>query len=82
MSAQDTIREMLDRDPFEPFRLVTSSGESYKVTDPHSVALMRSEVLIAQPNSDRRTFVQYLHVAAVETLANGGRRTARRKRRQ
>jgi len=82
MSAQDTIRERLDRDPFQRFRLVTSSGESYIVRNPHAVALMRSEVFVAQPNSNRRTFVQFLHVAAVETLANRGRRPARRKRRQ
>jgi hypothetical protein len=78
MSAQETIREFLDREPFEAFRVVTSSGESYVVRNPHNVALLRSEVFIAAPNSDRRTFVPLLHVAAVETLGNGH---ARRKRR-
>lgn len=80
MSVQDTIREMLRRDPFETFRIVTSSGESYTVPNPALVALMRSEVFIAQPNSDRHTFVPLLHVTAVETVANG-KRPARGKRR-
>lgn len=75
----DTIREMLDRDPFEPFRIATSGGESFIIRDPHTVALMRSEVFIAEPKSDRRSYVPLLHVVTVETLGNG--HTRRQKRR-
>jgi hypothetical protein len=78
MSVHETIREMLHREPFESFRLVTSSGESYVVHNPDLLALLKSEVFIAQPNSDKRTFVPLLHVTAVETLHNG-RKTPRRK---
>ncbi|HPD28888.1 MAG TPA: hypothetical protein PLL20_02755 [Phycisphaerae bacterium] len=78
MSVQDTIREMLRREPFESFRLVTSSGQSIVVHNPDLLALLKSEVFIAQPNSDKRTFVPLLHVTAVETVHNG-RRSSRRK---
>jgi hypothetical protein len=77
----ETIREMLEREPFAPFRILSSCGEAFIVRDPHTVALLKSEVFIAQPNSDRRTFLPLMHVAAVETLGahrNGGSR--RRKR--
>ena len=74
----DTIRERLDREPFEPFRIVTSAGEHYTIHDPHTVALMKSEVFVAHPKSDRRTFIPLLHVATVETLPNGSS-TRRRK---
>jgi hypothetical protein len=74
----DTIREMLARDPFEPFRIVTSAGESFIIRDPHTVALLKSEVFIARPKSDRRTFIPLLHVVTVETVGNG--HTGRRKR--
>jgi len=67
----ETIREMLARDPFEPFRIVTSGGESFIVRDPHTVALMKSEVFIAQPKTDRRTFIPLLHVITVKTIGNG-----------
>jgi len=73
----DTIRELLDRDPFEPFRIVTSAGESFVVRDPHTVALMKSEVFIARPKSDRRALIPLLRVVTVETLDNG--RTRRRR---
>lgn len=81
MSAPDTIRELLTRDPFAPFRILTSGGESFVVRDPQTVALMRSQLFIAQPNSDRSTYVPYLHVAAIETIHNGNGRARRRKRR-
>jgi len=74
----ETIREMLDRDPFGPFRIVTSSGQAYVIRDPHLVALMKSQVFIAEPKSDRRSFVPRLDVTTVQSLGNG--KTAPRKR--
>lgn len=81
---RETIRDMLTHDPFEPFRILTSAGEAFVVRDPQTVALMKSEVFIAQANSDRRTFLPLLHIAAIETLVSGGRRdgTASRRRRR
>jgi hypothetical protein len=77
--ATDTIREMLARDPFEPFRIATSGGESFVIRDPHKVALMKSEVFIVHPRSDRRTFVPLLHVVTVETIGNGHAGRGRRR---
>ena len=75
------IRDRLAREPFEPFRIRSSSGETYPVADPFSVALMRTKVFIAMPRSDRWVELSYLHVAALESLGNGhGRRAARSKR--
>lgn len=82
MSTADTIREWLDRDPFEPFRILTSAGESFIVRDPHNVALLKSEVFIARPNSDKRSYLPLLHVAAVESLRNGHPRRPRRRKRR
>lgn len=70
----DTIREMLTRDPFEPFRIATSGGESFIIRDPQTVALMKSQVFIAQPRSDRHTYIPLLHVVTVESIASGRRR--------
>ena len=35
----DGIRDLLDRDPFVPFRITLTSGQVYEILDPHSVAL-------------------------------------------
>lgn len=78
-----TVRERLEREPFQPFRVRLSSGDSYVIADPHVVALMKSEIFIAFPNSDRRVSVPWLHVAAVESVGNGhaGRSPRGRRRR-
>jgi hypothetical protein len=77
---RENILEMLDKEPFSPFRILTSGGEAFIIRDPHSVALMKSNVFIATPGTDRSTYIPYLHVAAVDTVTNG-HSTRRRKRR-
>lgn len=76
----DEIRELLRRDPFEPFRFHLTSGDTYEIRDPNSVALGERRVFVAFPKGDKLAFFPYLHIAAVETLGNG--RSSRGKRRQ
>jgi hypothetical protein len=78
--AKDDLQDLLAREPFEPFRIRLTSGDHYDVRDPFSVALMRSRAFIALPNSDRSVLVPYLHIAALETLTNGGRKSTRRRK--
>jgi hypothetical protein len=79
MSAEE-IRDLLNREPFEPFRFELTSGATYEVHDPNSVALGARRVFIAMPASDRFVFFPYLHIAAIETLANGRKPPRRRGR--
>lgn len=65
------IKERLSKDPFEPFRIRSSSGECYDIPSPFLVALMKSKLFIAVPNSDRWAELSYLHVAALESAGNG-----------
>ena len=78
----ENIREMLDREPFLPFRLIMTSGKTYEVASPNSAMLLKSEVFVVFPDGERWAHVPFLHIASIETVANGrGRRTTRRKRR-
>jgi hypothetical protein len=74
------IREKLAKEPFEPFRIRLSSGDPYIIRHPDLVVILKSEVFVAHPNSDRHTFIPLLHIAAVETLngRNGNGRAGRR----
>lgn len=74
-----TFRELLSRRPFEPFRLVMSSGQSYDVRHPEMALLTRSDMLIGvEPGEDdvptEFRICSLLHVATVEPLS--GRATA------
>lgn len=76
----DNVVELLHRQPFEPFRIVTSSGESYEVKHPEMAWPIRNGVYVGLGGKgtkvpDRAAFVSLFHISAVETLrSNGSRR--------
>jgi len=75
------IREMLRRDPFEPFRIRLSSGDAYEIRDPNTVAIMKNRLFVAFPDGETWAFCSYLHIAAVESVRNGrGRKSSRKPR--
>lgn len=76
----EAIRERLSQGPFHPFRIRASSGQTYTVANPDLIVLMKSSVFIAEPNSDRAATVPYLHIAAVEHVANGSGKHRRRRK--
>jgi hypothetical protein len=43
----ETIRGRLDARPFQPFRVVTSSGQAYEVRHPEMAFPTRTEMVIA-----------------------------------
>ncbi|MCC6428648.1 MAG: hypothetical protein IT435_17740 [Phycisphaerales bacterium] len=73
------IKERLAKEPFEPFQIRSSSGQTYPVTTPFQVALMKSKIFIAEDKSDRWAELSYLHIAALESLSNGHARRVRRR---
>lgn len=76
----ENIRELLNRDPFLPFRLIMTRGKTYEVVGPNSAVLLKSEVFIIFPDGERWAHVPFLHIASIETVSDDrGRRTPRRK---
>ncbi|HRX87620.1 MAG TPA: hypothetical protein P5572_21545 [Phycisphaerae bacterium] len=75
--ATDDLRNLLSSEPFRPFRVHLTSGGHYDVRDPELTVLMKSRLFLAVPNTDRSIYIPYLHIAALETLANG-RKSSRR----
>lgn len=66
----DEIRDLLGRDPFEPFRFKRTSGDLFDIRDPNTVALGRQRAFVVWPEGevDRWTTFPYLHIANVESL--------------
>ena len=69
----ETFREILKRQPFDPFRVVMSSGESYNVMHPEMAFVTAKSLILAipdpaHPEGERLAFCSYLHVAHVELL--------------
>jgi len=73
MNAQ-TIRDLLTLQPFEPFRLIMSSGLAYEVRHPEMALLTRTYVLVGVNIKDdglpaRFKICSLLHVTAVEPFS-------------
>jgi hypothetical protein len=78
-----TFREMLTARPFQPVRLVLSSGESYEIRHPEMALLTRTSILVgtdAKKDGIPGEFkiVSLLHVTAIEPLPP---RSPKRRRR-
>ena len=64
----ETIREWLNRRPFEPFALRLSNGEAYQVRHPEVVAVGQSRIAIVDPTTDRFVHVALVHINSIEAL--------------
>lgn len=65
-----TLNDLLNKLPFEPFRIVTSSGDKYEVQNPHNIAIMESRIFYAFPRSDQWAFVRLNQITAYESCSN------------
>jgi hypothetical protein len=73
-----TFRDLLKQQPFKPFRLVMSSGQSYDVRHPEMALLTRTSILVGIDDSEDGIPAEFkicslLHVTAVEPLEAGSR---------
>jgi hypothetical protein len=79
-----TFQELLTKRPFEPFRLVMSSGQVYDVRHPEMAFLTRTDILVGIGDTDEGVPAAFkicslLHVTAIEPLPKNGK-SHRRKR--
>jgi hypothetical protein len=72
------IKERLGRTPFEPFRIVTTSGHSHDVpTGDHAVVFPKMRTVTILDDSGGMIEVHTLHVSSIESLRPRPRRRRR-----
>ena len=64
----ESIREVIRREPFEPFVIRLSNGEAHDVLHTECVALTKTKVVVTYPDEDRVVNCSLIHVNAVEAL--------------
>ncbi|MEX0775705.1 MAG: hypothetical protein WD042_08310 [Phycisphaeraceae bacterium] len=64
----ETIREYLHRNPFQPFRIVVTSGDRYDVPNPDLVAVLPTQLFVAEARSNRFHFLRLNQIAAIEVM--------------
>jgi hypothetical protein len=65
---EKTLLELLDKEPFRPFRIVLTSGDRYEVLNRHLVAIGDSEIFYCYPQTDRFVYIRKNQIAALEAL--------------
>ncbi len=64
----DAIREMLGREPFQPFVIHLSSGEAHEVRHAECLAVGKGRIAITDPDADRVAICSLVHVTSIEFL--------------
>jgi hypothetical protein len=64
----ETIRSFLRQQPFEPFVIRLSNGESHEIRHPECAAITKSKVIVTYPDEDRDVHCGLIHINAVELL--------------
>ena len=65
----ESLKELLNMHPFQPFQIVTASGDKYDVENPNLVALGASQINYFYPRSDRWVFIRLNQITALESGA-------------
>ena len=72
MTVQD-FRDLLTKQPFQPFRLVMSSGKAYEVRHPEMAFLSKTSIYVGVDVEDEIPadfrICSLLHVTAIEPLS-------------
>jgi hypothetical protein len=68
---REAIQELLQRRPFEPFEVRLSNGDVHRVDNPEFAVVLRSNIFIGYPDSDRFVICSLLHVVGLQPASNG-----------
>ena len=64
----ETIREYVNRMPFEPFAIRLSNGETHEVRHPENIMILKTRLVLGYPELDRVVQVGLIHVNSIEHL--------------
>lgn len=65
---REAFQDLLDREPFQAFRIHTHDGRSYEVQNPGLVSLLKTQVFYGYPNSDRSAIIPLRSISSVEVM--------------
>ena len=68
-----TFKELLARRPFQPVKLIVSSGQAYEIRHPEMAFLTRTSLLVGTGNTDDGVPAEFkilslLHITAIEPI--------------
>ncbi len=67
----EAIRQLLKAQPFEPFRIYLSNGDSFDVKHPEQAWVLSSRMMYGDPATDKYTIISLVRVNAIKMLTAG-----------
>lgn len=64
----DAVREWLNKQPFRPFVLKLSNGESHEVRHPENVAIGKTRIAVTWPEKEKFVHLSLIHINSIEEL--------------
>lgn len=64
----DSLRELLHKEPFIPFKIVLTSGQGFQIDNPDLVAVGETQITVYRPRSDQFAILRLNQVASLESL--------------
>lgn len=66
--SSESIQDMLRHRPFRPFQVRMSNGDAFEVRHAEFAILLKSNLIIGVPDSDRFAVCALLHIADLQRL--------------
>ncbi len=63
----ETLRELLGRKPFDLFAIRMTNGDVFQVKHPEMALLLKTKIIVGDPDNDRSWICSLLHIATIET---------------
>lgn len=63
----ETIRELIRQQPFAPFKLRMTNGDVFEVRHPEMALVLKTKVIVGDPENDHSWICSLLHVASIES---------------
>jgi hypothetical protein len=76
----DTIRHMMNIDPFEPFEIRLANGDRHQIHSSDNIAVGKSTVMIAYDDSNRIAWCTPHQIVSVEKVKRASTRSNGRKK--
>lgn len=64
----ETLDELLHRQPFKPFEIYLSNGNSFVIRPPELAYLFKTKIVIGLPEANQTAVCFLLHIAEVRML--------------
>ncbi len=62
----ETLRQFLQKRPFEPFTILLSNGERHEVRHPEFAIVSPSRLVVVDPVTDRFWLISLIHIAEIQ----------------